>query len=86
MTRTHLNLAPGIVVALAACGPGPQSQEATQPVSDPVPAVQPASPAQPAAPQCADDLGMVYIAGGEYLFTQDNKRYAVSPFGSTAPR
>lgn len=80
MRRTRLNLASGIVVALAACGPEPRAQEATRPVSDPVAAVQPATPAQPAAPRCSDDPNMVYIAGGEYLFAQDNKKYSVSPF------
>lgn len=80
MTRTHLNLALSLLLVYAACGPGQQSQMAARPVSDSVADVQPASPAQPTAPQCTDDPSMVYIAGGEHLFTRDNKSYSVSPF------
>ncbi|HEY0138015.1 MAG TPA: hypothetical protein VGB85_28210, partial [Nannocystis sp.] len=76
----HINLTPGIIVVLTACGPGQQSQEGPRPVSDPTPVVQPASPEPSAAPKCADEPGMVYIAGGEHLATHDNKRYSVSPF------
>ena len=80
MKTTRPNLATVIVLAMVACGSGQPTQQATQPVSDPVVAVPPASPAPPAAPQCVDEPGMVYIAGGEYLFAQYNKRYSVAPF------
>ena len=78
--RPNLATAIAIVLALVACGSGQQTQQVTRPVSDPVVAPPPASPAQPAEPQCAEEPGMVYIAGGEYLFTHHNTRHSVAPF------
>lgn len=69
-------------LALLACGPANRTPDGAPPDAAATPAAPtpPVDPTTPAPPACADEPGMVYIAGGDYPLRVERKTVTIAPF------